>query len=63
MRIGALKINPIAWLAILPKVADLVVLVIDSLKDGRLSEAEIREIGNDFVAIVASVVALDKGNS
>lgn len=51
------KLNPIAWIAIIPLIAELVAHVVDALRDGKIDDAEVREIGGQLVQIVASVVA------
>lgn len=49
------KLNVLKWVAILPGIAKLVGEVVDALKDGRVTPEEITRIGEDLVALVASV--------
>ena len=49
------KLDVFKWIAILPQIAALVGEVVEALSDKRLTQEEIRKIGSDFVAIIASV--------
>lgn len=44
------------WLALLPELASLVAEVVVAVRDGRVTEDEVRRIGTALVAIVAAVV-------
>lgn len=50
-------LHPIAWLALIPKVAALVKDCVDAWKDHRLTAEEIDRIGGEFVALVVAAAS------
>lgn len=51
------KLSPMKFIALVQHIPPLVAAVVDALADGRLDETEVRRIGDEFVALVASIVA------
>ncbi len=55
MKFRPQSISVVEWVNILPKLVALVSDVIAALKDGRVTDDEVKRLGSDLVAIVAAV--------
>lgn len=55
--IGRSKLSPFQWLALVQHIPSLVAAVVEALRDGRLDEAEVKRIGDEFVALIVAAVS------